>query len=371
MQKLRIAIDGASRGNPGAAGIGVVVYNQAGEVIREISEYIGETTNNVAEYTALIRGLEEGLSLGAASVRIQTDSELLARQMAGTYRVRSPRLQALHEKARLLLARFESAAVVCVPREENQPADKLASDAAGRRPAGRSPSAQRSLRFSRRSEEMDAIRSLLNSEQPVKWLFTGDSITHGVYYTLGQRDYVQIFEERVRGEMGRSRDLVIRTAVGGWTTELVYADIEWNILQFDPDVVSIMLGMNDACLLTLDDFGRHYRAILDAIAEKTHARAILHTPNPVVPGSDPSREASLPAIVERVRALGTERGLPVVDHWAEWQRAWQEDPGRIHTWMGDAIHPSVYGHRAFARLLLGELGIWDDSSPCCRFAVIT
>ncbi|HOM73239.1 MAG TPA: reverse transcriptase-like protein, partial [Armatimonadota bacterium] len=72
MTSFSIAIDGASKGNPGAAGIGVVLCDDAGNLILEISEYIGETTNNVAEYTALIRGLEEALKLGAESIRIST-----------------------------------------------------------------------------------------------------------------------------------------------------------------------------------------------------------------------------------------------------------------------------------------------------------
>ena len=131
MQSLTVAIDGASKGNPGAAGIGVVVYNQAGEVVHRISKHIGVTTNNVAEYTALIHGLKAALRLGAASVRIQTDSELLARQIAGTYRVKSPNLAALYREAQALLARFRSAEVVHVSREDNRLADKLASEAAG------------------------------------------------------------------------------------------------------------------------------------------------------------------------------------------------------------------------------------------------
>lgn len=133
MKTFSIAIDGASRGNPGAAGIGVVIYDEAGTVIREIGEYIGTTTNNVAEYSALIRGLEEALRMGAKSVRVQTDSELLARQVSGIYRVKAAHLAELYQKVRALFSQFPEARVVHVRRELNAHADRLASDAARRR----------------------------------------------------------------------------------------------------------------------------------------------------------------------------------------------------------------------------------------------
>ncbi|MBI2844319.1 MAG: NAD(P)H-dependent oxidoreductase [Armatimonadetes bacterium] len=130
MSNLLVAVDGASKGNPGAAGIGVVVYGESGKVVREISEHIGIATNNVAEYAALIRGLEEALKLGAESVRVQTDSELLARQIAGTYKVRAAHLSSYHERAKSLLAQFRKAEISHVPRGQNAHADRLASKAA-------------------------------------------------------------------------------------------------------------------------------------------------------------------------------------------------------------------------------------------------
>lgn len=139
MSEFTIAVDGASKGNPGAAGIGVVVYNKYEEVVQEVSEYIGEATNNVAEYSALIRGLEEALELGATSIRIRTDSELMTKQIAGQYRVKSEHLSELYQQARVLLARFKDAKIGHVPREENKHADKLASDAASRRNNSKAP----------------------------------------------------------------------------------------------------------------------------------------------------------------------------------------------------------------------------------------
>lgn len=133
MTSVRLAVDGASKGNPGASGIGVVIYNEAGEVIREIGEYIGETTNNVAEYSALIRGLKEALKLGARKIRVTTDSELLAKQVGGVYKVRSQHLAVLYYEVKDLFSKFTDARVAHVPRRENAHADRLASDAARRR----------------------------------------------------------------------------------------------------------------------------------------------------------------------------------------------------------------------------------------------
>ena len=92
-----------------------------------IAEYIGETTNNVAEYKALIRGLEESLLRGADEVEVRTDSELMARQIEGRYKVTAPLILPLYTQARRLLARFARARVVHVPRAQNALADKLAN----------------------------------------------------------------------------------------------------------------------------------------------------------------------------------------------------------------------------------------------------
>ncbi|MCS6831408.1 MAG: ribonuclease HI family protein [bacterium] len=130
---MKLYIDGASRGNPGRAGIGVVLCNHAGEPVKEVSESIGETTNNVAEYHALIRGLEEARALGADAVEVYTDSELLARQINGLYGVHSLHLRPLYHRARALLGLFKSATVRHIPRSQNQRADQLAKAAAGDR----------------------------------------------------------------------------------------------------------------------------------------------------------------------------------------------------------------------------------------------
>ena len=128
--KVIIHVDGSSLGNPGPAGIGVVLRDQDDVCVAALGEFIGNATNNVAEYRALLRGLEEAARLGFAQVEVRTDSELLARQISGAYRVKKDHLRPLHADAVRELSSFESAAVRSVPRDENKSADQLAHRAA-------------------------------------------------------------------------------------------------------------------------------------------------------------------------------------------------------------------------------------------------
>jgi ribonuclease H / adenosylcobalamin/alpha-ribazole phosphatase len=123
-----VACDGAARGNPGPAGIGVQITDTKGTVLAEVADGIGVATNNVAEYTAAIRGLERVAELGATDVLLRSDSRLLVEQLSGRYRVKNPTLQRLHARVRSLAAGFRDVRYEHVPREENKEADRLAND---------------------------------------------------------------------------------------------------------------------------------------------------------------------------------------------------------------------------------------------------
>ena len=127
--KLRLFIDGASRGNPGPAGLGVVIMDGRHRVVAEVGEYLGETTNNVAEYRALLRGLREAREHGATEIEVFADSDLLVRQIGGSYRVKSPHLATLHSEAIGLLRGFPKWRVAHVPRGQNAAADAVANSA--------------------------------------------------------------------------------------------------------------------------------------------------------------------------------------------------------------------------------------------------
>jgi len=123
---LEIFVDGACSGNPGPAGIGVVI-KRAGKTVAEISKAIGEATNNIAEYSALICALQEALVLKAARIKVFTDSELMFHQLTGSYKVRDEKLKFLYDQVQQLKRGFANVELVHVPREKNKEADKLAT----------------------------------------------------------------------------------------------------------------------------------------------------------------------------------------------------------------------------------------------------
>jgi ribonuclease HI len=127
--KVVVHVDGGARGNPGPAAIGVVVSTPDGEVLDELSERIGVASNNVAEYRALLRGVELASALGASEVEIVNDSELVARQVTGVYKVRHAGLKPLHAEATAALRGFNRWQVRSVPRADNTRADELVNDA--------------------------------------------------------------------------------------------------------------------------------------------------------------------------------------------------------------------------------------------------
>ncbi len=126
---LTLFTDGACRGNPGQGGAGVVLMTADGKVVSTAKKYLGRCTNNIAEYRALILGLEEALARKPDRLRVYLDSELLVRQIQGVYRVKNPALQPLMTEVRSLLARFGAWEVDHVPRRENALADALANEA--------------------------------------------------------------------------------------------------------------------------------------------------------------------------------------------------------------------------------------------------
>ena len=127
--KVVLNVDGGARGNPGPAAIGVVVSSPEGEVLDEVAETIGVATNNVAEYRALLRGLERAHTLGASEVEIVNDSELVAKQLTGAYKVKHPAMKPLHAEAIAALRRFDGWRVRSVPRAQNARADELVNQA--------------------------------------------------------------------------------------------------------------------------------------------------------------------------------------------------------------------------------------------------
>jgi lysophospholipase L1-like esterase len=214
---------------------------------------------------------------------------------------------------------------------------------------------------------MQRVKDLLANAKPITWLFYGDSITHAVTHTFGQRDYTQLFHERIRAEMGRGMDVVINTAISGNTTRNLLESFDHRVSRFSPDVVFLMIGMNDCVTnngLSLEEFTANLHSLCDKF-ESLGSVAVLQTTCRILPNSSPFHEPDYPKYMQAIRDVAAQRGLPLVDHTAYWE----DNAEKLYYWMSNAFHPNEYGHRAFAELLFTEMDIWDPNSPTCRLMV--
>ncbi len=215
------------------------------------------------------------------------------------------------------------------------------------------------------------VRELLQRKDPVTWVFTGDSITHGAFHTMGWRSYVEIFAERVRFELKRSRDIVINTGISGNRMTGLVPDADWRVHRFQPHVVSLMMGMNDC---VAGPSGRDtYRTELTkffAMLTERKTELLLHTPNPIVV-IDPAKELrnDLPAYVDILRKFAADNAIPLIDHYQHWQETRKDIYAMIYVLNDANIHPNHFGHSLLANLIFDKLGIYDPASRVCRMFV--
>lgn len=218
------------------------------------------------------------------------------------------------------------------------------------------------------SADLQAIQKKLTDGKPMIWVTTGDSITHGAMHTHGWRSYPEHIAERVRGEMRRFRDVIINTGISGNKTNELLADFQWRVLQFKPDVVSIMYGMNDAAKA---QEGREiFRTNLKEIVKKIReagAIPVLNTTNTICSVYAKGRE-DLPSYNQIIAEVAKEDGVILVDHWSHWKKC-QPQEGKMMVWMNDDIHPNGYGHIEFAKEIFKTLNIYDVNSPTCQLYV--
>lgn len=216
------------------------------------------------------------------------------------------------------------------------------------------------------SVSLQAVRSWLRGTAPATWVFTGDSITHGALYTEGRRCFVEHFAERVRWELRRFDDVVINTGVCGERTGGLLAHLDRRVLRFQPDVVLVLLGMNDSVAgpAGRDEFRRNLEEITARIREGG-AIPVLQTPN-MVYAPNASAYGDLPAYIEIVRELAFQNELALVDHWSFWQDSKQSAPALLEWLQDESIHPNHRGHREMAKLLFRAFDIFDRASLTCR-----
>lgn len=215
---------------------------------------------------------------------------------------------------------------------------------------------------------VEPFRALLAGKEPLTWIFTGDSITHGALHTWGWRSYVEHFAERLRYEMKRAQDIVINTGISGDSTVGLLRRFDWRVTRFKPQVVSLMMGMNDC---TKGAEGRElYRSNLKEILTRTRdagSQLLLNTPNTITPLNAGARRQDLPAYVAILREFAGENKIALVDHYRHWEQTRKGPLKDALYWINDgSIHPNQFGHIAMAHLLFRELGIFDPESPTCR-----
>ncbi len=218
--------------------------------------------------------------------------------------------------------------------------------------------------------ELDLIKALFDKPDPVVWLITGDSITHGALHTHGYRSYPEHFAERVRWEMRRMRDVVINTGISGDTVPGLAKDLDHRVLQFKPTVVSIMMGMNDANagVEGREAFRAAYIKLVDRLRDETNVLILLHTPNPITAAA--TRKSDLPAYARIVREVAQDRGVALCDQNKIWRDHVRRRKSDLNYLLDDGtIHPNGYGHVLFTHSLCKTLGIHDPVSNTGRLYV--
>ncbi|MGQ7313154.1 SGNH/GDSL hydrolase family protein [Microbacterium arabinogalactanolyticum] len=187
-------------------------------------------------------------------------------------------------------------------------------------------------------------------------MFTGDSITQGVYHTHGARSWVELVHERVRWELDRLDDVVINTGVSGWTVPLITERFDHLIGRFTPQVVSIALGTNDAHAGPggLEVFEAGLKTLAYR-AQELGAHVVLHTPVLTMPDAPENRRRTLSGYAERVRGVAQALDATLVDH----ENHWRDHFGTAAPtpWMDDHTHPNAVGHREMANTTLKTLGL--------------
>lgn len=214
-------------------------------------------------------------------------------------------------------------------------------------------------------EKQKALSEKLKEKDKMTWLFMGDSITHAALWTKGYDGIAQTFEKYLKDEMGRTSDTVINTAVSGATTTSTLNNIEQRLEKYTPDVVSIMLGTNDAATggLTADIYKKNLETIIEKIRNKNKdAVIILRTPTPM--WNTGSREANIPQYIAKMKQVADEQNLIYIDQYTELQKAFND-----YGWLknntvlyGNNLHPGANGHLLMTRHFLKGCGLWKEDS---------
>lgn len=207
---------------------------------------------------------------------------------------------------------------------------------------------------------------------PWRWMFYGDSVTHGAAHTDGWRSFPEIFAERLRWEIqlepgfhSMALDIVINNAYSGWTTAELLEHYNTQIREFHPSFVSIMIGMNDMVRPGIPSiFEENLRKLVELIRED-EAIPLLHTCNPIIPMTEAyqMRFDRMENYTEITCRIAADCDVLLVDNYAHWPKL-ETNPEELKKWLGEPIHPGGRGHLEIARLMLKVLGMDSETSGC-------
>lgn len=212
------------------------------------------------------------------------------------------------------------------------------------------------------------IKEMFESNEAINWVFTGNSITQGAKHTHGMRSYPEIFAERIRWEMQRPYDFIINTAISGHTTQNLINDFDKRIASFNPKVVVLMIGTNDAANdknISIDQFGNNLLQIILKI-KNIGAILILMSPNSIIVEKNPERNR-LGEYVSKMKDVILSNDVIYIDNWQIWNADLQRKyNGEVYRkLLNDPIHPNGFGHQEIAIALFKELSIFDPAVPTC------
>lgn len=208
-------------------------------------------------------------------------------------------------------------------------------------------------------------KMLRNKGKPMNWVFTGDSITHAMVHTLGDRSYTEHFEERLRGEYWRVRDICVRTGISGDTADGILRDFDRRVAEYKPSVVSVMIGMNDARRGAgeKENFIKNLTCLVQKI-RSIGAIPVLNNMNMIQLDKVPIQKET-ENFSHLVNQVAKDQGVILVDNWSWWEQNCS-DPVVLDTWLNDPIHPNALGHRHFAIQLFKALNMYDPKSYTCQ-----